>query len=87
MSKNRRHELQLVAFHTEAGPHKDAAGKIVHDSRGNARWDWAIDTGVLARKSTSELLQRLDQPGRLALEADGDGTPEWSGDPYNRTAG
>jgi hypothetical protein len=47
----------------------DAPGKIVRERRGNARWDWAIDTGVLARKTTSEL-------GRLALEAEGDGTPE-----------
>jgi hypothetical protein len=85
MSKNRRHELRLVTLRTEAGPQKDAPGKIVHDSRGNARWDWAIDTGVLARKTASELLQSLDEPGRLALEAEGNGTPEWSGDPYNRS--
>jgi hypothetical protein len=50
--------LRLVTFRTEAGPQKDAPGKIVHD-----------------------------EPGRLALESEADGMPDWSGDPYNRSTG
>lgn len=86
MSKNRRQKLKLVgASSSSEGPAK--AGKVKHDSRGNAVWDWAIDTGVLARKTAAELLGSLDKPGLLMLEEDApaNGEDEWSGDPYNRS--
>ncbi len=57
------------------------AGKVVHDSRGNAVWDWAIDTDVT---SSSGLLRALT-PGQLALESDFDARVGWTGDPYNRS--
>ncbi len=87
MSKNRRNMLQLVASAEpatveESGP----AGKVTHDSRGNAVWDWDIETGVLARKSVTELLSSLDATGVLSLEVEPHGADDWSGDPYNRTA-
>ena len=59
-------------------------GRVTHDSRGNAVWHWDIDTGVLARKSVSELLTSLDAPGALALDAEIERHGDWSGDPYNR---
>jgi hypothetical protein len=84
MSKNRRLKLRLVG--APARPQWPAVGgKVTHDSRGNAVWDWAIDTGVLAGKTAAELLCCLERPGMLALEDDVDpAANEWAGDPYNR---
>jgi hypothetical protein len=81
MSKIRRHSLQLVNPAKELVP----SGKITHDSRGNAVWDWDIATGVLARKSVAELITSLE-PGALSLDGgELDLQNDWSGDPYNRT--
>ena len=80
MSKNRRNTLQLIDPVEELVP----SGKITHDSRGNAVWDWDIATGVLARKSVAELITSLE-PGVLSLDAgEPDRQTDWSGDPYNR---
>lgn len=38
-------------------------GTVQHDKRGNAVWQWAVDTGKHALDSTSALLRRLDLPG------------------------
>lgn len=84
MSKNRRHGLRLVGAPTPP-PRQDVAGKVTHDKRGNAVWDWALDTGVLARKTAEELLGSLNKPGLLTLEGEEpEVAGEWSGDPYNR---
>jgi hypothetical protein len=80
MSKIRRHNLQLVNSVKELVP----SGKITHDSRGNAVWDWDIATGVLARKSVAELITSLE-PGSLSLDGEPDLQNDWAGDPYNRT--
>jgi hypothetical protein len=81
MSKSRRNKLQLV----NAVEKPEKAGKVTHDSRGNAVWDWDIATGVLARKSVAELISSLDAPGVLTLENESEpGIGDWSGDPYNR---
>lgn len=82
MSKNRRHELRLVSSRpaAESSLH---AGKVVHDSRGNAVWDWAIDTNVLTKKTSKELLKSLEKP-ELSLEGEAELTHSW--DPYNRSA-
>jgi len=61
---------------------------VTHDQRGNAIWNWAIDTVVLARSSTLELLDTLVAPGQFGLEeARMDPSVGWCGDPYNRMAG
>jgi hypothetical protein len=86
MSKSRRKNLQLVA--APAGEPKPVSpGKVTHDSRGNAVWDWDIATGVLARKSVEELITTLDAPGALSLDGESSdaNASDWSGDPYNRT--
>ena len=44
-----------------------AAGRIVHDARGNAVWDWLKDTARTAVDSTSRLLRKLEVP-ELKLE-------------------
>ena len=43
------------------------AGRVTHDSRGNAVWDWAAKTARAALESTSLLLKKLEVPG-LKLE-------------------
>ena len=37
-------------------------GKVVHDDRGNAVWDWMKNTGRHAIESTSRLLRKLELP-------------------------
>jgi hypothetical protein len=44
-------------------------GSLRHDARGNAVWEWAVDSGRHLIASTSLLLKRLDVPG-LKLEED-----------------
>lgn len=73
-------------------------GTVQHDKRGNAVWQWAVDTGKHALDSTSALLRRLDLPG-LSIEGEKPKKPdpeakapelelgERSGyDPYGRSA-
>jgi len=64
---------------------KRLSGKVVHDSRGTAVWDWDVATGVLVQKTVAEVITTLDAPGMLGLKADAAPSPDWSGDPYNRS--
>lgn len=84
MSTTRLNKLHLVQSADRPVPDLATQGRVGHDSRGNAVWHWDIDTGVLARKSVSELLTSLDAPGALALDAEIERHRDWSGDPYNR---
>lgn len=62
----------------------DRKPKVIHDSRGNAAWDWGLATGVFARIKSAELLSMLENP-TLALEGDcALSAGDWAGDPYNR---
>lgn len=56
-------------------------GRVIHDVRGNAKWDWAVSTGVLAKKTVAELMNTLDVP-TLSVEKEREVSGEW-GDPYN----
>jgi hypothetical protein len=59
-------------------------GRVVHDSRGNAVWQWGVATGVFARIKSTDLLNMLEDP-TLSLEGEASlATSEWAGDPYNR---
>ena len=61
-------------------------GRVVHDPRGNAVWDWAVETGVLAKATTEQLLSTLGDPISLSLEPEPAAKGgSWSGDPYNRS--
>lgn len=92
MSKNR---LSIVTASERAvapvpGPEHasrsdSGRGKVVHDARGTAVWDWAIETGVLAKRTASDLLTTLEK-GAPSLECEQDAPQSWSGDPYNRPA-
>ncbi len=77
------------------------AGRVIHDERGNAVWDWLKDTARIAIDSTSRLLRRLEVPElkvedtqeqELRVESDrgsGGGYDPYggSGSPSSRTAG
>jgi len=40
----------------------NSGGRVVHDARGNAVWQWVKDTGRAAIESTSMLLKKLEVP-------------------------
>jgi hypothetical protein len=53
-----------------ADPHAGRSGRVVHDERGNAVWDWMKDTARSAIDSTSRLLKKLEVP-ELTMEDTG----------------
>ena len=67
----------------------ESGGRVRHDDRGNAVWDWSLDTGVFDALSSSALIRHLDvadlkmqgSPG-LALPIAGHDAGG-GGDPYN----
>ncbi len=74
-----------------AAPEAGGSGRVVHDSRGNAVWDWVKETGRICIESTSAMLKKLEVPGlkmegekddELSIEADRD--PGGGYDPYNQ---
>ena len=62
---------------------RSVPGRVVHDSRGNAKWDWAVSTAVLAKKTIAELMNTLEVP-TLAIESEREIAAGRAGDPYNR---
>jgi hypothetical protein len=83
--------VRLRRLQLPAEPAKEAApsGRVAHDSRGNAVWNWAAEAGALALESTSRLLKKLEVP-ELAVEDKPRGLeleerqPGGGYDPYNR---
>jgi len=68
------------------------SGRVRHDERGNAVWDWIKETGRHALESTSRLLRKLEAPQlevedkqeeELRLQSDRD--PGGGYDPYNQS--
>jgi hypothetical protein len=51
-----------------------SAGRIVHDARGNAVWNWKKDGDPSSTATTSKMLRKLDL-GDLRVEGD-DASPE-----------
>lgn len=41
---------------------REPTGKVVHDERGNAVWDWLKQTGRNAIESTTRMLRKLEAP-------------------------
>lgn len=74
-----------------AGP----SGRVSHDDRGNAVWDWLKETGRNAIESTSRLLKKLEMPQlkvedtkdeELRIQPDRDRDPGGGYDPYNQSS-
>jgi len=80
MSESRQFNMQAASAASDVPA---TSGRVVHDDRGTAVWDWDVTTAVLAEKTVEELITTLDEPGVLSLE---DAANDWSGDPYNRPA-
>ena len=49
------------ASREKAAP-ESSGGRVVHDSRGNAVWQWVKDAGRVCIESTSMLLKKLELP-------------------------
>jgi hypothetical protein len=56
---------------SDKGAAPGSSGRVVHDSRGNAVWQWVKDTGRHALESTSLLLKKLELPD-LKVQDKGD---------------
>ena len=41
---------------------ENSGGRVVHDARGNAVWQWVKDAGRAAIESTSMMLKKLEVP-------------------------
>lgn len=69
------------------------SGRVRHDDRGNAVWDWLKDTGRNLIDSTSRLLKKLETPQlevedkkdeELRIQSDRDAGGGY--DPYNQSS-
>ena len=73
-------------------PETAPSGRVRHDERGNAVWDWVKDTSRNLIDSTSRLLKRLEEPQlkvedkkdeELRIQSDRDAGGGY--DPYNQS--
>ena len=76
-----------------AGQPRTQTGKVVHDERGNAVWDWLKQTGRNAIESTTRMLRKLESPElkveqtheeELRIQPDNDQCAGGGYDPYNQ---
>jgi hypothetical protein len=67
----------------------ESGGRVRHDDRGNAVWDWSLDSGVFDALSSSALIRHLDVANLTMLGSAGCALPiaghdaGGGGDPYN----
>jgi len=80
---NLKTQPKIVSYSTES------SGRVRHDDRGTAVWDWKMDTGMFAAMSATGLMRRLDvadlkmqEAPSLTLSVAGRDAGG-GGDPYN----
>jgi hypothetical protein len=52
----------------EASVTTNVSGRVKHDDRGNAIWEWAVSTGVFGAESSTQRLNKLDNPSLCLAE-------------------
>jgi hypothetical protein len=78
---------------SNAAPPQSKTGRVVHDERGNAVWDWLKQTGRNAIESTTRMLRKLEAPEleveqaheeELRIQPDNSNCAGGGYDPYNQ---
>jgi hypothetical protein len=83
MSKVRQLNLRVVS--SDRPPSK---GKVVHDARGNAVWQWQQDAAELDAATSTGILRTLSGSLHLSLEEGESAAAQGAGnDPYNSGSG
>ena len=52
----------------------NSSGRVKFDDRGNAVWEWSVNTGVFGREASTSRLKKLEHPA-LSLVDDAPPTP------------
>lgn len=72
----------VATLETSATRNSGSTGRIRHDARGNAVWDWNLADEELHTSTATGLVRALGGDDELSLAAP-PAAPAWSGDPYN----
>jgi hypothetical protein len=62
----------------EKGEKGPKSGRVGHDERGNAVWEWSTSTGSFARDVSTQRLKRLEHAG-LSIKEDDKPSPSAGG--------
>ena len=84
MSKTDALEFMPAPDKGEGGPR---TGRVRHDERGNAVWEWSTASGSFARDVNTQRLRRLEHAGLAVMEDEKPATPTDTHAQVNRHAG